>query len=287
MTAAAVTASTGAATGAGAAAFFAGAGGAPTATVGNASRNRRATGGSMVDDALLTYSPWSLSHVKRVLLSIPNSLASSCTRALPATALLVLAGGDPRGRTTGTYSSGGDAHRELIGSGRPASGRAATRDCVAGRRAKSCGSEPAPGRQSPRWHREGRPHAGRAARLDAARRGPGSRGRGAGAHLARRAVVRGREQDRPRPPPPGAGPTVGSAPGTPRRCAGREDGPRSPSAYRVPGAARPLASAALCPTRGPGPASAPAVSLRMSMRQPVSRAASRAFWPSRPIASES
>ena len=30
-----------------------------------------------------------------------------------------------------------------------------------------------------------------------------------------------------------------------------------------------------------------AVSERMSIRQPVSRAASRAFWPSRPIANES
>ena len=36
-----------------------------------------------------------------------------------------------------------------------------------------------------------------------------------------------------------------------------------------------------------GRAHAGAVSDRMSMRQPVSRAASRAFWPSRPIASDS
>ena len=37
----------------------------------------------------------------------------------------------------------------------------------------------------------------------------------------------------------------------------------------------------------PGGSGAPSASLWMSIRQPVSRAASRAFWPSLPIASES
>jgi hypothetical protein len=55
---------------------------------GNASRSRRATGASTVDDALLTNSPSSLSFARTSLLGTPSSLASSCTRALPATGLL-------------------------------------------------------------------------------------------------------------------------------------------------------------------------------------------------------
>jgi hypothetical protein len=72
-----------------------GAGGAFTAPlVGNASLSLRTTGASTVEDALLTNSPWSFNHVRSALLSIPNSLASSWTRALPATVLLISAGGD-------------------------------------------------------------------------------------------------------------------------------------------------------------------------------------------------
>ncbi len=71
------------------AAFFAGAFfGAAWVAVGNASRNRRATGGSTVEDALLTNSPSSLSLLRTSLLVTPSSFASSCTRALPATGLL-------------------------------------------------------------------------------------------------------------------------------------------------------------------------------------------------------
>ncbi len=54
----------------------------------NASRSRRATGASTVDDADLTNSPCSLSLARTSLLVTPSSFASSCTRALPATALL-------------------------------------------------------------------------------------------------------------------------------------------------------------------------------------------------------
>ncbi len=54
----------------------------------NASRNRRATGASTVDDADFTNSPCSFSLARTSLLVTPSSLASSCTRALPATALL-------------------------------------------------------------------------------------------------------------------------------------------------------------------------------------------------------
>ncbi len=53
-----------------------------------APRNRRATGASTVLDADLTNSPISLSLARTVLLSTPSSFASSCTRALPGTALL-------------------------------------------------------------------------------------------------------------------------------------------------------------------------------------------------------
>jgi hypothetical protein len=61
---------------------------AGTETWGNASRNRRATGASTVDEALLTNSPSSLSLARTSLLETLSSLASSCTRALPATGLL-------------------------------------------------------------------------------------------------------------------------------------------------------------------------------------------------------
>src|SRR5205085_1850565 len=54
----------------------------------SAARSRRATGASTVLDADLTNSPISLSFASTVLLSTPSSFASSCTRALPATALL-------------------------------------------------------------------------------------------------------------------------------------------------------------------------------------------------------
>jgi hypothetical protein len=64
-------------------------GATPAAGPGNASRNLRATGGSTVDDADFTNSPSSLSLARTTLLSTPSSLASSCTRALPATVLLV------------------------------------------------------------------------------------------------------------------------------------------------------------------------------------------------------
>ncbi len=55
---------------------------------GNDSRSRRATGASTVDDADLTNSPCSLSRASSSLLVTPSSFANSCTRALPATALL-------------------------------------------------------------------------------------------------------------------------------------------------------------------------------------------------------
>ena len=69
---------------AGAAFFTGGASGAAFAPP-NASRRRRATGASTVEDADLTNSPCSLSRARTSLLVTPSSLANSCTRALPAT----------------------------------------------------------------------------------------------------------------------------------------------------------------------------------------------------------
>jgi hypothetical protein len=65
----------------------------------NASLSRRATGASMVLDADFTYSPISFNLARTVLLSTPSSFASSCTRGLPATALLI---SRPAGQTRST-----------------------------------------------------------------------------------------------------------------------------------------------------------------------------------------
>ena len=62
------------------------------------SRSRRATGASTVLDADFTNSPMSFNLASTVLLGTPSSFASSCTRALPATALL---NPRPRGQTRG------------------------------------------------------------------------------------------------------------------------------------------------------------------------------------------
>jgi hypothetical protein len=68
------------------AAFFTGGSTGATFAPPNASRRRRATGASTVEDADLTNSPCSLSRARTSLLVTPSSLANSCTRALPATA---------------------------------------------------------------------------------------------------------------------------------------------------------------------------------------------------------
>jgi hypothetical protein len=105
------------AAGGGLAATGGGVAGAAEPLLGNASLSLRTTGASTVDDALLTNSPWSFNHARSALLSIPNSLASSWTRALPATVLLILAGGDRSALVTGWCSSERDArahaHRVL------------------------------------------------------------------------------------------------------------------------------------------------------------------------------
>jgi hypothetical protein len=71
--------------------------------LGYASRNLRATGASTVEDADFTNSPSSLSFERTSLLVTPSSFASSCTRALPATALLVRVRPAARARATSSY----------------------------------------------------------------------------------------------------------------------------------------------------------------------------------------
>lgn len=71
--------------------------------LGYASRNLRATGASTVEDADFTNSPSSLSFERTSLLVTPSSFASSCTRALPATALLVRVRPAALARATSSY----------------------------------------------------------------------------------------------------------------------------------------------------------------------------------------
>lgn len=61
--------------------------GAPAAWPSNAARSLRATGGSIVEEGLLTNSPSSFSFARATLLSMPSSDAISCTRGF-ATVLL-------------------------------------------------------------------------------------------------------------------------------------------------------------------------------------------------------
>jgi len=64
---------------------------APSAS--RAARSLRATGGSMVDEGLLTNSPSSFSFARATLLSTPSSEAISCTRGF---ATILLSGAYPR-----------------------------------------------------------------------------------------------------------------------------------------------------------------------------------------------
>lgn len=66
-----------------------------------AARSLRATGGAMVDEGLLTYSPSSFSFARATLLSTPISEAISCTRGF---ATILLSEGPPR---TGQTVTGG------------------------------------------------------------------------------------------------------------------------------------------------------------------------------------
>ena len=198
---------------------------------GNASLSRRATGGSIVEDALLTNSPISLSLARTTLLSTPSSFASSCTRALPATGLLVRS----RAAARSAQLVGEHTHRwrfigcscrfdlpDLVG-GRapcPTSGVASETRCATYSRTVAASS--------------GRSRAMRGRTPGAAPRDRGTRDPGAGRHLdqATDDVGRARAGDRPDPPPPrhatARRPANGS--GSRRRCARApttSDGPRT------------------------------------------------------------
>lgn len=80
-----------------------GASAAAAVSAGNDERSRRATGASTVDDADFTNSPWSFNRARTSLLVTPSSLANSCTRALPATALLTGEVEPANARTTSGY----------------------------------------------------------------------------------------------------------------------------------------------------------------------------------------
>ena len=186
---------------------------------GNASLSRRATGGSIVEDALLTNSPISLSLARTTLLSTPSSFASSCTRALPATGLLVRS----RAAVRSAQLVGEHTHRwRFMG----CSCRFDLPDLVGGR-----APYPPPGlrprRAAQRTHGQIRRRARRSRAMrdrtpGAAPRDRGTRGRGAGTHLdqATDDVGRARAGDRTDPPPPrhatARRPANGS--GNQRRC---------------------------------------------------------------------
>ncbi|TDQ65652.1 hypothetical protein EV188_101904 [Actinomycetospora succinea] len=180
------------------------------------SRSLRATGASTVEDADLTNSPRDSSFVSTCLLVTPSSLASSCTRALPGTDLLILeVSGGPRPRV---YACAVIVRASrLAHGGRPASSysRDGRRACRARRvirapdravrAALPCPT--APGRATPWGTPTGAP------------RGSGSPGRGAPTHRDRASDAVGRDRrSRPRPPL-AAVPTPRPANGSRCRCA--------------------------------------------------------------------
>ena len=263
----------------------------------NASRNRRATGASTVDDADLTNSPCSLSRARTSLLVTPSSLANSCTRALPATTSPVWRRQRWEGRASGLAMTHGhrdftvcscsslpvmlpgDAHftmalkcsttadvsgEPVMRNARPKARRrtAACRHCWSG-----CSHAPRPGRLPA----GSTVTAHSPSPIDTATTRSSST---ASSRLRHPMHVR-------------TGPPM-------RRCVEAEvsrwitaQSTVIARALRTTHQARP-ASYRSWATSGPDwPSGWLGASLRMSMRQPVSRAASRAFCPSLPIASES
>lgn len=279
----------------------------------NASVSLRTTGASIVEDAERTNSPSSVSLAMTTLLSTPNSLASSYTRTL-ATSLLLGPG------YAGPSLLHGRTHRVLIecsSQSRPTSnsrGTKAARGSVRprltvlplGQLSRQPGARPpcraAPGHERP----VGTPGGGPP--------GPDRPGRGVHTHPGRAAYREDRGRRRPLSPRCAADRSWPLAPGTPHRCAqgvrghasgqtrlslpprtdltpsGQESNGYSPHTVVIEA----VAARNLFPRRLPPLAryrssrsSGCSVSGLMSMRQPVSRAARRAFCPSLPIASDS
>jgi len=182
---------------------------------GNAERSRRATGASTVELADLTNSPRSLSFARTSLLLTPSSFASSCTRALPATALLTgRPGGRPaRPRTTADERSSLVLHGVLMGC-RPVFSSnywsSELRDLP----------PPSPRRtRSPHRHRTDRTPLVPAATPDASPRDRHTPRSGAHTHRAHGACVGGREQPSFPAPPLGADRRPRFEPDIPHTCA--------------------------------------------------------------------
>ncbi len=262
--------------------------------VAKASFSLRTTGASIVEDAERTNSPISLSLAITALLSTPNSLASSYTRTFATTLPLL-----------------GPAIRAISRSGqrvlRPASACAVHRRMLIGRSSQisaffrshqptataNCRSAARASRRLPPGiprpcHPAARPGGEvPASKPCGAGLVPSMPGSGAGMHPGQVAARQRRERSRLRRRPSGSA-----------RAWRRGHRIRYSSGW---GSALPVSAYRACASSAPGtlPASsssgradaatgaASAVSARISMRQPVSRAARRTFCPSFPIASES
>jgi hypothetical protein len=259
-----------------------------------ASVSLRTTGASIVEDAERTNSPSSWSLAMTTLLSTPISLASSYTRTL-ATSLLL----GPGWSSAGPSLLHGRTHRVLIecsSQSRPTSISRGTSPHGADRAVLLLTGLPARRTgASPRCPAS--PGLGRPGRTpDGGPPGQDRQGRGADKHPDRAAYRDGRERMHPRPPPhaadrswpPAAGSRCRFAPGMLGSTSDQTPLSLPPRADVTPSSAAPYGcSSAICPADGRNQPCGCSVSGRMSIRHPVSRAASRAFWPSLPIASES
>ncbi len=284
----------------------------------NASVSLRTTGASMVEDAERTNSPSSWSLAITTLLSTPSSLASSYTRTL-ATSLLIRSGvgrpPDLRYFTGVLIAYSSSAHRNLdllptrevpdradlprgssycsvwptmcrsspVSSGpsvRKARGNARRRTASSRQAGVGCTYAPRPGSVPRRSGTQRSPVSATRSKPSRAERcrHPTHVRSGQG-----RAHVRPDTIDSTSPYPPCSG--RGRS-----RCSGARGAPvitTPPGTTAHRPAAFPVAVRPGRPGQSPAASGSGSVSERMSMRQPVSRAASRAFCPSLPMANDS
>ncbi len=279
---------------------------------GNASRSLRTTGASMVDEALLTNSPNSLSLEMISLLDLPSSFASSCTRALPATALLTVRPGGKTARPRVSCTGSLLGLHGVLTTGRPAFGVFWwIRSCSG---PPAAASAPDSAACPPDWFgtrkartsvlsnatdgtRRARPNARRrSARSRHPTRGcnhaplPGRRCRRSGISIPSTATIRSsveaeafsRQPTHVRCGPWPATPAEPAADADIEEIPFRHNGVGRDDIARPNPPSLPPRHTSGSPARGAVDQSrvggtAGAASLRMSMRQPVSRAASRAF----------
>jgi hypothetical protein len=262
------------------------------------SRSLRATGASTVEDADLTNSPRDSSCVSTCLLVTPSSFASSCTRALPATDLLILeVGGVPATSCPTPARSSRVLHGWLIG-GRPASlfsGSDGSSGPAPGLRCRVRSEQYVQGTGVQRPRDAQRPGERRPALRAVQTVGdgmyPGSPPRLATPRIGLACPVHGHHSQHFRHRLPRAAPHAGAYRSFDRYVLARDRrGPGHVSLYR----ARPRRQNRPYPRPAPDDlcygatrSGSGSASDRMSMRHPVRRAARRAFCPSLPIASES